>query len=221
MLPLERYQIDRLLEEKAGQLEGWVRQLIDPERYDCGSYDTDTGREMGINGGYSEWYTVAVLLMVNRKKGVVKLRYSVSDDSEEWIDPGDHDDGVVLTPEEFEEWHKESILQFQANNPDQLRLPFPPTQSCLRFLHPLDVPEPPVPMEITPPDYFDIVVRYGAREDAWTIKWRGTFDFDLLKKRTLHVPPPCKSSGDRVEEGVAIKYVRDLLEIMERERTRL
>jgi hypothetical protein len=226
VLPLERYQLDCLLEEKAQHLEAIVGHLIKPDSHDSGSYETDTGRAMGVNAGYPEWYTVACLLTVNKKKGVVKFRYSVSDDSDYWSDGDPYAsltsemESEEISKEDFEYMEQQSRLWFQANNPDQLLLPLPPIQSCLRFLHPLDVPPTYIPMEIASWELFDIIVRYSARDDVWSIKTIGELDIDIAIERNLLVPLPCAKSGDRVEESVAFKYVRDLLEIVERERGR-
>ncbi|MCC7523103.1 hypothetical protein IT407_04900 [Candidatus Uhrbacteria bacterium] len=220
MLPLEQYQLDILLEEKAGMLECMLGPFIKNDG-DSGAYDTDTGRAMGVNAGHPEWYSVSTLLTVNTKKHIVKIRYSVSDDTEAWIDPGDWDDGEIITPEDYEEICKTDILYFQANNPDQLRLPFPPTQSALRFPHPLDEPIPPIPMAIDyPTEYFHIIIRYSAVTNSWSIKWEGSLRIDLAQERKLLVPLGLLNSGDKIEEDFALNYVRDFLKIIERERFR-
>lgn len=199
MQPLERWFLDKLLEEKA-QLLGTIFEPVMNRCKNAGSYDDDEGRGMQIDA--SDLYGGSTLyadLFVNKRGRILVFSYV--------YDPQSYDEDEGVTEEESEASREESLRWQQGQNPDQLHLPLGPVQRTIRFLHPLEIAESDRLDAHFWTYRFEILVRYLPENGHWDILWKGN-------PRTI--PLPCDKSGDTVEESVALRYVRDLLEIIER-----
>lgn len=211
MLPLERYQIDRLLEEKAEQLEAIIGPFVQQCK-NAGSYDDDDGRGMQIDASdpYGEGPTLYADLFVNKRGHLLVFSYHY-----EPYTSFEEDD--ELTEEVLEHWEEVNRRWFQDHNPDQLKLPLTPMQRAIVF---------PLPHEIAAANKaeeqfwvyrLEILVRYHPETDHWDLLWKGKPDLYSHSLRRLVPRLPACQNGGTIEESVALKLVRDLLEITERQ----